>query len=222
MSKCLNEPAWAARLLRVGKRVPFTLAMVVAMLAVAIFQGTLAENTAPAVILYWGFGLHNLWDGRLYTLVVSTFLVHEPWELLGGILLLIGTLGVYEWIVGTRRSFVLYWSANLVAPVLSALLFLWPHYLAGTSFGLQLAALSDVGPSAGALGCLGAWVARLPGRYRTGALILILAALIGKMALFLDLDSDATHLVGFAVGLGLDRLLWARVTRRAASQHTGG
>jgi hypothetical protein len=207
--------------LSVVRRERFTLFMSVALLVVAVFQGTLVADTAPAVILYWGFGLHNLWDGRLYTLIVSTFLVRQPWEVLGGILLVAVSVGVYEWMVGTRNSLLLYWSTNLTAPVLAALLFLWPHYLAGTSLGVKLAALSDVGPSAGALGCLGGWVGRLPARYRTWVAIAVLALLVAKLALFTDLIPDSSHLVGFVAGLAFDRWLIA-ASKNPAGGHAGG
>lgn len=200
-----------ATVTRYARRLPFTLFMELAIIGVAVAHGAVLGELSPAAKTRWGFGLHDLWEGRLYTTVTSTFFVRDLRMFLG-ILLLIGySLGVYEWLAGTRRALFVYWSTNILATLLAAWLLVAPlYYWAGTPLGRELALMSDVGPSAGALGCIGGWVYRLPDRFRRRVFLGILVYLVGKLTLFREPFADATHLIAFPLGFVLDGWVWDR------------
>lgn len=202
-------------MLRMIRRLGFTLLMELAIIAVATAQGAVLGELRPESKLHWGFGLHNLWEGRLYTLVTSAFFVRDL-RMLVGILLLIGySVGIYEWVAGTQRALALYWSTNILATLLAACLLVAPLYYAGRSTGRQLALMSDVGPSAGALGAIGGWVDRVPDRRRRWLFWVVMVYLAGKLALRPEPFADSVHLIAFPMGFVFDR--WLRLTRRQAA-----
>ncbi|MBM4431753.1 MAG: hypothetical protein FJ026_15625, partial [Chloroflexi bacterium] len=152
--------------MHVARRLLFTFLMGLSITAVAIAEGAVLGRLSPTSQLRWGFGLHNLWEQRWYTAFTAPFFVRDL-RMLPGILLLVGySIGVLEWKAGTRQAVLIYWCTNVLGLWLAALLVVAPLYRAGTAQGTAAAFLSDVGPSAGGLGCIGGWVRHLPNRYR--------------------------------------------------------
>lgn len=185
------------------RRLPFTLFMELAIIGVALAHGAVVGELSSVAQLHWGFGLHNLWEGRFYTLFTAPFFVRDLRMFLG-ILLFVGySIGIYEWLAGTRRAMLLYWVTNVLGLLLAAGLAIAPLYWAGTLLGRELAFMSDVGPSAGGLGCIGGWVRRLPDRYRTLMFLAMMLYLVGKLAFLPEPFSDAAHLIAFPLGFVL-------------------
>ncbi len=192
--------------------------MELVIIAVALAHGVLWAELSSVAQQRWGFGLHNLWEGRLYTPFTAPFFVRNLTMLLG-ILLLIGySIGIYEWLAGTRRALLLYWVTNVLGMLLAAGLAVVPLYWVGSPLGRELALMSDVGPSAGGLGCIGGWVDRLPDRYRRWVFLAVMAYLIGKLVLFPELFADTAHLFAFPMGFALDRWLWGKRVRSHETQ----
>jgi phosphatidylglycerol lysyltransferase len=188
--------------------------MEVAIISVAVTHGAVLGELSPATKQQWGFGLHDFGEGRSYTIITSTFFVRDL-RMLTGILLLIGySIGIYEWVAGTRRALLLYWSTNILATFLASWLLVALLNYAGSPLGRELAFMSDVGPSAGALGAIGGWVDRVPYRYRRWLFPTIMIYLMGKLALLPEPLADTIHLVAFPLGFALDR--WPRLNRRGA------
>jgi len=192
------------------RRLPFTLFMELAIIVVALTHNVVLGDLRLAVELRWGFGPQNLRDGRLYTLVTAPFFVRNLRMFLG-ILLFVGySVGIYEWVAGTRRALLLYWSTNIgVWTLAAALIAVWLSSTT-TPQGHSLMLLTDVGPSVGGMGCVGGWVNQLPRRYRPWAFFGLLAYLAGKLALNPEPFADTAHLIVFPVGFALDHLLWHR------------
>lgn len=67
------------------------------------------------------------------------------------------SIGVYEWLAGTRQALLLYWVTSVLGMLLAARLAVAPLYWGGTPLGHEVALMSDVGPSAGGLGYIGGW-----------------------------------------------------------------
>lgn len=177
-------------------------------MVVAVVDGAILGRLSRATQEQWGFGLHDVWQGRFYTAITSTFFVRDL-RMFVGILLLIGySVGIYEWLAGTRRALLLYWVTNVGGFLLATLLVVGPLYWAGTIIGYELAFINEVGPSAGAFGCIGGWVNHLPARYRRWAFVGITVGLAGKLVLFPEPFADTVHLIAFSLGFTLDGRLW--------------
>ncbi|MEZ4616549.1 MAG: hypothetical protein R2867_13760 [Caldilineaceae bacterium] len=182
------------------RRIPFTLCMVLSILLLAYHFGSLQGSLAPIVEQRWGVGLHQLWDGRPYTLITSVFLTRRPFMVLGMVVVVGGIMGLYEWLVGWRRAALLYWSTDLAAKLATMMLVVLPLDRAGTALGHSLAACSDIGASVGGTGCLGALLHYVPTRYRRLAIVVTLLYHIGRPLVYPDPCADVAHT--FALGIG--------------------
>lgn len=190
------------------RRLPFTLLMELLIIIVAVTHGSIWGHLSQSATLRWGVGLHNLWEGRFYTFITSTFFVRDL-RMFAGMIFLIGySVGIYEWLRGTKRAIMLYWSTNLLAPLLACLFVVLPLYLAGTAIGQELAFLSDMGASAGAAGCVGGSVSQAPHRYRKWLFGFILLFLVSKLLFFPEPFADTIHLIAFPIGFAIERRLW--------------
>jgi len=170
--------------------------------AVAIWngsaQGTLSEELKRA----WGFGPLYFWREHWHTLATNTLLVRNTIMLLGMVLFVAGSVGVYEWLAGTRRALLCFWAANVVTLLLTAAFVVFPMYLAGVPPRWDWAPSGDVGASFGGFGCLGAWMMGVSGAQRRTILVAVVTAgLIAKFLLLPEIFGDAGHLVAFYVGV---------------------
>jgi hypothetical protein len=199
--------------MRFIRRVPFTLFMEAAVLLLAAINGAATGELSALQQHRWGFGLHALWEGRLYTVFTAPVLVRDLRMLLGILVFLLCSIGVHEWLGGTREAFAVYWITNMLGLCLAAMLFVGPLYLARTAMGLEWAYRSDVGPSAGGLGSIGAWVRRLPGRYRRWLFVAMMTYLIAKLVLVPELFADSAHLIAFPLGYALQPVLARALAR---------
>jgi hypothetical protein len=143
-----------------------------------------------------------------------------------GIVLLVGySVAIYEWFAGSGQALIVYWVTNTVGLLLAAVVFVWPLYRAGSPMGQEVAQLSDVGPSAGGLGCIGGWVGCLPQRYRRWLFAIVLTYLGAKLAFLPELFADSAHLIAFALGFFLARrplFGGPEVARPSVAGYTGG
>ncbi len=135
-------------------RVPFTTAVVVVMLVLAVVTGTLWNELSTAS---WfprvSFGLPSFQAGRYWTVVSGAFFAIIPLYYVlvaGGFALLVGFT---EWRIGTGRTVVVTIAGHLVGVVGCALFLLvfrgtdWP-------WAVQVATQTDVGFSAGMMAAI--------------------------------------------------------------------
>lgn len=200
---------------RVGdvlRRLPFTLGLLAVVGVLVLVASGPGFASRPEVVARWGFALHKLWEGEVWTVVTATVLLHRPFLFPASALFLAYAVGVYEWAAGTRRALVVFWTADVVGALVLALGVVLPLYAAGTALGHELAFADDVGVSGGAFGCLGAWMGRLPTRWRgwpPRRLALGAVAVYFAADLFVPgaLEADLLHMIVFPLGLWLDRRL---------------
>ena len=185
--------------LAVVRRLPFTLTIALAVLLVTAATGTMMRPITPALLDRWGFGLDDLRAGRLWPLLLTPFQVYRPYmvaTLLSSLLLFVGAC---EYLYGTRRTLLVFWSGQL-AGYLLAFLLLWPLVALGSPWAARLTLHADVGASAAGFAAAGAVIPALPRPVRRPALLALLLYLLAYLA-FDQRVWDVEHLVAMPVGL---------------------
>lgn len=198
------------------RRTPFTLLFEVTIIVVAFWTGSAQGNLSDDLKRTWGFGPLYFWREHWHTLVTGAFFVRNTIMLLAMVLFIAGSVGVYEWLAGTRRALLTFWAANVVTLLLTAACVVFPMHLAGIPPRWDWAPAGDVGASFGGFGCLGAWMMGVSGARRRLILVaVVVAGLVVKFLLVPEIFGDAGHLVAFLVGVLLGAR-WPYERRRAA------
>jgi hypothetical protein len=188
----------------------------IAIIAIALWNGSAGGRLSEDLGRAWGFGPLTFWREHWHTLVTGAFFVRDTIMLLGMVLFVLGSVGVYEWLAGTRRALLVFWAANVVTLLLTAACVVFPMRLAGVPPRWDWAPSGDVGASFGGFGCLGAWMMGVSGARRRAILILVVTAgLVVKLLLVPEVFGDAGHLVAFLVGVLLGAR-WPHEIRPAA------
>ncbi len=187
-------------MLRLVARVPFTLALMAAMLVVGILTGTL---TSPATEADWyehfAYGVPSFADDRWWTTVTGTFLVTAPWGYVILLFLIPAGVGWLEFRRGTGRA-AAYFAGGQVIAVIGAAILIAGFAEMGSTWAGHLVTQVDVGPSGGIFACLAAAAASLPSPWR-GRALLVLTAFTLVSVLFLGSMADVEH--AMAVGMVL-------------------
>jgi len=198
------------------RRAPFTLLFEITIIVVAFWTGSAQGDLSDDVKRAWGFGPLYFWREHWHTLVTGAFFVRSTIMLLAMVLFIAGSVGVYEWLAGTRRALLTFWAANVVTLLLTAACVVFPMHLAGIPPRWDWAPAGDVGASFGGFGCLGAWMMGVSGARRRLILVgIVVAGLVVKFLLIPEIFGDAGHLVAFLVGVLLGAR-WPYERRRAA------
>jgi hypothetical protein len=193
------------------RRVPFTLFFEIAILAVALWNGSAQGRLSDDLRRAWGFGPLYFWREHWHTLATNTFFVRNAIMLLGMMLFVAASVGVYERFAGTRRAFLIFWAANVITLLVTAALVVYPMHLAGVPRRWGWAPAGDVGASFGGFGCLGAWIVGVPGvRKRLALMALVAAGILAKFLVFPEIFGDAGHALAFLAGVLLEPKLRAK------------
>ena len=212
-------PPPLARAGRLLGRIPFTLAVVGAMVVVGAATQSLWSPLRDRELLdSVAYGLPALQEGRWWTLFTGAFFALVPAQYVpvaGGALLLIGWS---ELRLGTGRVAVASVGGHLVGVLAAALVLLG---LTGTSWDWagRTAAVLDVGFSAGALCACAAATATLRPPWR-GRLRLVLVLYAVLALLYVGLLWDLEHLFAVVTGLVIGPLLVGRRPRPALPTFT--
>ncbi|WP_158880359.1 bifunctional lysylphosphatidylglycerol flippase/synthetase MprF [Amycolatopsis anabasis] len=197
---------------RVGvliRRLPFTSAVTIAMLALSICTGTLWD---PARERSWypfvAYGVPTLEDGHWWTVAAGAFFAVVPLFYLpmaGGFALLVGFT---EWRLGTGRTAAITIGGQLVG-VLGACLILMTFRHSGWEWAERLSHAVDAGFSGGSLAAITVASAaiRSPWRWRIRAAVCTYA---GVAILYVGNLADLVHFVAVAAALPLAGVLVGR------------
>jgi lysylphosphatidylglycerol synthetase-like protein (DUF2156 family) len=195
-----------SRIAAVVRRIPFTTAVVLVILAAGIATGSLwtpiAERTwFPDV----AFGLPSLTQGAWWTPVSGSLLAVSPVFYVPVIASFLLFVGYTEWRLGSRRTALICVAGQLVA-VLAAVATLLALRHSGWAWAEGLARTRDAGFSAGALACLTVATAamRSPWRLRVRAGLVLYVTV---SFLFAGTLADLEHLWAVGIALPLGRLL---------------
>jgi hypothetical protein len=205
------RPPAGAGLLHSLSRIPFTLFFETAIVAIALWNGSAQGRLSADLRHQWGFAPLYFWREHWHTLVTGAFFVRSAIMLLGMALFVAASVGVYEWLAGTRRALLVFWAANVVTLLLTAACVVFPMHLAGVPPRWDWAPSGDVGASFGGFGCIGAWMMGVSGTRRRIILVAIVTAgLVVKFLLQPEIFPDAGHLVAFLAGVALGAVLRSR------------
>ena len=205
IGKAANETT-VARLSRLARQVPVTVALVSVMVVLGVVTQSLWSPLKDRELLpVVAYGLPALQEGRWWTPVSGAFFALVPAQYLpiaGGALLL---LGWSELRLGSRRVTIAAVACHLLG-VLGASLVLLVLSRTGWSWADRTAAVLDVGFSAGALGAAAAASVTLDHPGAAGSVPLL--ALYAVIALlYVGLLWDLEHAIAVMGGLALGPLL---------------
>ncbi|HEX5164752.1 MAG TPA: phosphatidylglycerol lysyltransferase domain-containing protein [Thermomicrobiales bacterium] len=193
-----------------GWRVPFTVSLLAIMVISNWAEGSLTHSVASNGLLeHVGFGVPSLRDGQFDTLLTSIPFALYPWMLATIAFLVLIGVAPFEILAGWKRTAIVFFVSQTGGYLLAALLVSWPLATLGVNWGQHLANARDVGPSAGAFGCLAALVWFLPERWRSLGGGALFAYLLGFL-LLTHRVWDVEHLIGGLLGLGAGWLLIER------------
>lgn len=199
----------AGRALRALARVPVTVGLLIALVAVGIATGGLL---APVADQPWyetvAYGVPSFADGRWWTIVTGTFLVAHPLGYLPIALLVPAGVG---WLEVRRGSAVAAgaFAVGQVGAVLGTALVVTVLAALGSPWATGLAGEVDVGPSGGVFACLALAAFSLSQPWR-GRAVLVLVAFTAVSVLFLGTLADVEHAVAVGAVLALQ---WRRLGR---------
>jgi len=194
------ESGFVHGLLRLAKRLPFTTTYVVITMVLAIVFGTLWHSVEDKS---WyqdvAYGLPAFQDGRWLTLIWGNFFALDPvfYIYVAGAFAIL--TGFAEWMLGTKRTVLICVGYQVVAVLVTALVFLIFRD-SGWDWARRRATETDVGFSVGMLAALSVASAtvRPPWRLRLRlgiwAYVLFSIMFVGQMA-------DAEHFVAVALSM---------------------
>jgi hypothetical protein len=185
------------------RRLPFTLISLAVLSLIAVATNTTVGEISRHLFRHLSFAPRDLlilrW-GRVLTSALVTTGGEAFWEAL---VLMAVSLGAAEWLAGPWRTAATFWGVHVTTLVAEALLIAYPLRQLGDPLGTALLVSRDVGPSAGALGCLGLACARLPGRWRWVAGGVIMGGLLAALVRALILGQQALLLININLGHAL-------------------
>ncbi|MGP3533533.1 bifunctional lysylphosphatidylglycerol flippase/synthetase MprF [Microbacterium sp. RD1] len=200
-----DRPGPAQRATHFLRRIPATLALMLAVIAVGVaWQGLWTSFAHSPVYDTVAYGLPALEAGRWWTPLTGTFFVNEPWVY---VFTLTGFWGMayLEFRRGSRVALAYFAGGQLFA-VLATSLLLWLCAMLPWPWAETQAAALDVGPSGGTMACIAAALALFVSPWRLRAWI-VLIAFIFLAVLFWGALADLEHVMGVLLVLAIDRSL---------------
>jgi hypothetical protein len=193
---------------RIVRRIPFTLAMLVAILLAALATNPSFGRISEVWIQRLGYAPRDLFHLRLDRLVISVLLITDARSYAQAFLTIGLVGGACEWITGTRLLAAVFWGTTLISTIAESVLIAAPLYVLGSSFGEKLYVTRDVGASASYFGCTGLACALLPKPWRWIAAGLVLAFLLSTFVLPTPVSTQTpvrwmdgiAHLIAFPLG----------------------
>ncbi|PPK64997.1 DUF2156 domain-containing protein [Actinokineospora auranticolor] len=191
------------------RRVPFTSAVVLAMLVLAVATGALWDAAEDrAAYPFVAYGVPSMEAGRWWTMLTGPFFAVVPWyylPMVGSFALL---AGFAEWQLGTRRAMAVTIGGQF-ASVCVATVFLALCRDSGWEWAERLGGTLDVGFSGGALAAVAvaSGTLRAPWRLRLRAGLCVYAA---ATIIYVGTLADLVHFFALAMAIPLSKRLVGR------------
>ncbi|MET0781433.1 MAG: DUF2156 domain-containing protein [Microbacterium sp.] len=192
-------------ILRIVGRIPATLTLIAAILAVGVvFAGLWSPFEDSPLFETVAYGLPALLEGRWWTPVTGTFFVNRPIVYLLTIAGFIG-MAYLELRRGSRVALAYFGIGQLFAIFGSALL-LWLFAMLPWPWAQAEALALDVGPSGGTMACLAAAAGLLIAPWRVRAWVVLLGFTVVTLFFWGSL-ADLEHALAVGLVLVVDRPL---------------
>jgi membrane associated rhomboid family serine protease len=199
------------------KRYPFTLAMVLIVMAIGVATATHLDRLNWALRERFGFAPFHLPEGKLVRLVTSAFLTAGGSTFYVSLAMLAVCVGLSEKRAGTWRTLLTFWGVHLATLAFASLVLTIPLHRFDVWPGKLLAAEHDVGPSAGYYGCLGLVCQKQPAQRRRWLFAIVGVILVGRLVWTAvaphpdsPLGADIAHLIAYPLGILLGKHLRGR------------
>ncbi len=197
--------------LTIIRRLPFSLVMIGLIVGLAFWTGSIHGDLPSGIRERWGYDLENLRAGHVWVVLSSEVLTLYPDHARNSVLMLLAWLVPLEFLIGTRRTLLVYWTSTIVATGTAALLSLFLIWSTDWDEVPDLVQNADVGASVGAWGVAGALSIYLLQRrrfWRAAGFILPLGGLLylGQILIVRHSVSDMAHPLGMAIGMVVARL----------------
>jgi phosphatidylglycerol lysyltransferase len=171
------------------RRVPFSIALAVLLIATAIVTGTAAGPASDATAQAWAAGVITTIDGtRWWTVATALVMPFDPFQLVFGVIASIVLLGTAEWRMGTWRAIVAFVVTGVIGVALGTWL-QWVGSLAGEWWATGTAADLTLDPLAGIVGALITATAFMGVLWRRRIRIVTFAAIL----VFVLYDGDSSN-----------------------------
>lgn len=199
--------------LSVARRIPATLSLVVAILAVGvIWQGLWRPFEDTPTFDAVAYCLPALLEGRWWTPITGTFFVNQPFVYVFTIAGFLG-MGYLEVKRGSRVALA-YFSIGQLFAIFATALLLWLASMAPWAWAQYEATQLDVGASGGTMACIAAAVGLFAAPWRVRVWLVLIGFVFIAM-LFWGSLADLEHLCAVLLVLFVDRTLRVqRVTVR--------
>ncbi|WP_205843951.1 bifunctional lysylphosphatidylglycerol flippase/synthetase MprF [Nakamurella deserti] len=213
------EPKQRPWLLRMAAKAPFTTAYVLVTLVLSVVLGTLWESVEQKS---WfdvvGYGLPAFQEGRWYTLITGNFFALIPvyYIFVAGAFAVI--TGFAETRLGTVRTVVITVGGQIVAVLLTALLFR-VFRDSGWDWAAQRSTETDVGFSAGMMAAISVASATVRPPWRLRLRLLIWVYVLYSV-LFIGQMADAEHSIAVLLSMPFSTRLAGRHGLRARALPT--
>ncbi|WP_159454067.1 rhomboid family intramembrane serine protease [Roseovarius albus] len=193
-------------------RIPFTLLFLTIMVVANAFAGTLSGAISDSALSGWGISHLSIRQGELYRLLTGTFLSHDFGMFLRQMVFAATVIGMFEWTAGTRRTFAMFLSIDVIGTLLVLFVILPILVQVHPSINAEALSIYDVGMSAGGFGLIGALVAQW--KHRWIYLIAIYLAIFAKVWISFDIIADTAHILCLFLGFALQTAISGYATRR--------
>lgn len=198
--------------LTVVRRLPFSLVMIGLIVGLAVWTGSIHGDLPNGIRERWGYDLENLRAGHVWVILSSEVLTLYPDHVRNSVLMLLAWLVPLEFLIGTWRTLLVYWTSTIIASGTSALLALVLIWSTDWDEFPDLVRTADVGASVGGWGVAGALSIYLLQRgrfWRAVGFLLPLGGLLylGQILIVRHSVSDIAHPLGMAIGMTVVRLL---------------
>jgi phosphatidylglycerol lysyltransferase len=192
-------------IVRVAARIPATLSLIAAILAVGVvFAGLWSPFEDDPLFETVAYGLPALVEGRWWTPVTGTFFVNHPFVYVFTIASFVG-MAYLEIRRGSRVALAYFGIGQLFAVFASALV-IWLLAFLPWPWAQAEALALDVGPSGGTMACLAAAAGLLAAPWRVRAWALLLGFVVVTLFFWGSL-ADLEHALAVGLVLVVDRSL---------------